>query len=161
MVHLSHHTHQLNCVKRITLYNCLCSSSPLSHFSASHVQNTGASHIQDFGSFLNMQSHVCCDTSSSFCQKRGSVISKKHSSVRQELYVLRKKLFLILCSVVQKLYKIPFFSLLITNYLSVNLSVYLFISSIYSFNYTPCGSSYLPKSTFPEWRLLLNLGYPF
>ena len=51
------------CVKRITLYNCLCSSSlsssPSSRFSASRVWNIGASYIWDFGHCHNIKSHVC------------------------------------------------------------------------------------------------------
>ena len=52
------------CVKRITLCYCLCSSSPSSRFSASRVRSIGARHIWDFGSCHNVQSYVCCYTTS-------------------------------------------------------------------------------------------------
>ena len=45
--------------------------------------------------------------------------------------ILRKKLFLILCSAVQKLYKLLILSLLITYYSSVYLFIFLFYLSVY------------------------------
>ena len=62
-------------VKRITLCNCLCSSSPppSSRFSSSrHVQNIGAIRIW----------HFCCCTASLSCRKMDSAIVKKNSSVK-------------------------------------------------------------------------------
>ena len=84
------------CVKRITLYNCLCSSSlsssPSSRFSASRVWNIGASHIWDFGHCHNVKSHVCCYASSISRQKTDSGISKNNSSIRPGLSLARTTL---------------------------------------------------------------------
>ena len=48
------------CVKRITICNCICSSSP-SCFSASRVRIIGARLIRDFGPYHNVKNRVCCD----------------------------------------------------------------------------------------------------
>ena len=71
------------CVKRITLCNCLCSSS--SRFSASLVRNIGVSHIRDFGPSHNVKNHLCCYITSKSRQKMDSGILKNNSSVRPEL----------------------------------------------------------------------------
>ena len=47
---------------RITLCNCLCSSSSLSCFSASRVRNIGTSHIRDFGPELS-DTELCLEKS--------------------------------------------------------------------------------------------------
>ena len=88
------------CVKRITLCNCLCSSSS-SRFSASRVRNIGASHIRDFR--LVITRIVTFVMTFSSHQKTDSPISK-NSIVKRGL-TFRTKLFVILYSAMQKLNK--------------------------------------------------------
>ena len=121
------------CVKRTTLCNCLC-SSPSSRFSANRVRNVGTSHIQDFGACHNVESHVFCYTSA-FCRQKTDSPILKNNSKHQARDILRKNLFLILCSAVQNLRKLSILSLLITNYSSAYLSIYLFILSIFLINH--------------------------
>ena len=111
------------CVKRITLYNCLCSFSS-SCFSASRARNIGASHIWDLELVITWNVTVVMTFSSR--QKSDAPISKK-SSVRRGLS-FRKKLFVILYSAMQKLNKLSILLLLITNYSSI-YSIYLFYLS--------------------------------
>ena len=111
------------CVKRITLYNCLCSFSS-SCFSASRARNIGASHIWDLELVITWNVTVVMTSSSR--QKSDAPISKK-SSVRRGLS-FRKKLFVILYSAMQKLNKLSILLLLITNYSSI-YSIYLFYLS--------------------------------
>ena len=146
------------CVKCITLCKCLCSTSS-SRFSASRTRNIGASHIWDFGPYHSVKIHVSCYPTSLSRQKTDSVVSKNNSSVRLGLSL--KKSCLWSCVAGGNLYKLSILWLLITNYSSDYLSIYLFILSIYLFNYAPDGRSLLPKSTLPGWRLLLNLGTHF
>ena len=82
-------------------------------------------HIQEFGAFLNVKSHVCCDIL--IPSQKGFCILGNNSSARN---VLRKKLLVILCSVKRKLNKLSILLLLITNYSSA-YTVYLFYLSIY------------------------------
>ena len=93
------------CVKRITLCNCLCSSSSSSCFSGSHVRNIEASHIRDFGLVITW--NVTFVMTSPSRQKTDAPISK-NSSVRLGL-TFRKKLFVILYSAMQKLNKLSIF----------------------------------------------------
>ena len=74
--------------------------------------------------------------------KLDSVISKNNSSVRFGLF-LEKRCLWSCINAVQKLQKLSVLSLLITNYSSVYLSIYLFILSIYLLTYTPVGRSLL------------------
>ena len=91
-----------------------------------------------------MKSHVCCDFLIPSENVRFGHF--KEQIKRQARVILRKKLFVILCSAVRKLNKLSILSLLITNYSSV-YSIYLFHLSIYltlplvvgvSFQREPC-----------------------
>ena len=98
--------------------NCLCSS--FYYFSANRVWNIQDYHIQDFGPCDNINSHVCRDGFGHFKEQLNC----------QARIVLRKKLFVILYSAVQKLCKFSILLLLIINHTYVYLSIYLLILSI-------------------------------
>ena len=93
-------------------------------------------------------------------QQTDSAISTNNLSVRPGLPLETSCLWSCI-STARKLLKLSVLSLLVTNYSSVYLFIYLCILSIYWFNYIRGGRSLLPKSTLPGWRLLLNLGDPF
>ena len=124
-----------------------------SFFSAIRLGNISTCRILDFGPCQNLKSHIRCNGTSLSRQKTDLAISKNNW--------LSIELFVIFCSAVRKLYKLSILSLLISNYSPAYLFIFLFISSIYLFNYTSGGRSLLPNSNLPGWRLLLNVGGPF
>ena len=116
--------------------DCLCSSS--SYFPVSCIRNIDASDIRDFKSCHNVKSPVCCDF---LIQSKNGFDHFKEQLKRLFSVVLRKKLFVILCSAVRKLYKLSNLLLLITTYSCV-YSIYLFCLSIYSSKLLVVGVSY-------------------
>ena len=139
------------------MFNCLCSSS---RFCASRIGilEPAVSRISDLViiwkvSLLLHKFPIQSETGFGHFKEQFRL---------QASVVLRKKLFLIFCSAVQKLYKLSILLLLITNYLSVYLSIYLFVSFIYLFNYTLAPGAWyqkpLPKSTW--LKATTNLWWP-
>ena len=115
-------------VKRITLCNCLCSSSspPSSHFSSSRrVQNIGAIHIWHF---------FRCTTPLS-CRKMDSAILKKNSSVKPGFSLQKICLwfFVVQCKLSTFNILQTFNFVVIYNQLFICLCIYLSIYFTYLF----------------------------
>ena len=143
-------------MKRKALCNCFCSSSFCD--SASRVQKIGVCHVRDFGPCHNVKSHVCCGF---LIPSENVFVHFKEHLKRHAKAVFRKKLFVILCSAVQKLNKLSILSLLVSNYSSVYLTC-LFDLSIHLTILLVVGVSYQRVNCLTDGEpLLLNLGEPF